>query len=236
MSAKIYIVEDEPLIAETIKTVLLKEGYVVCGVTDNAKEALYDIEEFNPDLILLDITIEGDIDGVSLATKIQQKFKIPFVFLTSLSDPETIDRVKKTNPYGYIIKPFNEAGLRSNIELALHKHQQEYANEITSTNSSFFIKNKGELIKIVKDEVLFIEAFDNYAYLKTKDKKHILSYTLKKVQEKLNDHRFLRIHRSYVINTHKIDSLVDNYVIIQNHKLPVGKSYKEELMNTIALL
>jgi len=236
MGIKIYIVEDEPLIAETIKTALVKEGYEVCGMTDNAKEALYDIDDCKPDIVLLDITIEGDIDGVSLAGKIQQKFKIPYIFLTSLSDPETIDRVKKTNPYGYIIKPFNEAALRSNIELALHKHQQENSSEITSTSSSFFIKNKGELIKITKDDILYIEAFDNYAYICTKTDKFILSYTLKKVHEKINDSRFLRVHRSYVINIQKIDSLIDHYVILNGHKIPVGKSFKEELMNTIALL
>jgi len=236
MAIKIYIVEDEPLIAETIKTALEKEGYDVCGMTDNAKEALYDIDDCKPDLVLLDITIEGDIDGVTLASKIQQKFKIPYIFLTSLSDPETIERVKKTNPYGYIIKPFNEAGLRSNIEIALHKFQQENKSEITSTTSSFFIKNKGELIKITKDEVLLIEAFDNYAYIVTTNDKYMVSYTLKKVQEKINDARFLRIHRSYVINTQKIDSLFEGYVIMQNHKISIGKSYKEQLMKEISLL
>ena len=154
MSAKIYIVEDEPLIAETIKTVLLKEGYVVCGITDNAKEALYDIGECKPDLILLDITIEGAIDGVSLASKIQQKFKIPFIFLTSLSDPETISRVKETNPSGYIIKPFNEGGLRSNIELALHKHQQENVSDLTTYNTSFFIKNNNVIP--IKNQIIHL--------------------------------------------------------------------------------
>jgi len=197
---------------------------------------LYDIDDCKPDLVLLDITIEGDIDGVTLASKIQQKFKIPYIFLTSLSDPETIERVKKTNPYGYIIKPFNEAGLRSNIEIALHKFQQENKSEITSSTSSFFIKNKGELIKITKDEVLLIEAFDNYAYIVTTNDKYMVSYTLKKVQEKINDARFLRIHRSYVINTQKIDSLFEGYVIMQNHKISIGKSYKEQLMKEISLL
>ncbi len=236
MSTKVYLVEDEPLIAETIKTALINDGYTVCGITDNAKEALYDIEEYKPDLILLDITIEGTIDGVSLAEKIQQKFNIPYIFLTSLSDPETIARVKKTNPYGYIIKPFNEAGLRSNIELALHKHQQENLSDLTTYNTSFFIKNKGELIKIVKEEILYVEAFDNYAYIITEHAKHIISYTLKKVQEKINDANFIRVHRSYVINVNKIEALIDNYVVINGQNIPVGKSYKEQLMSKISLL
>lgn len=235
MGKKIYIVEDEPIIADTIAHALEKEGYCVCGIADNAKEALYDIDDLKPDLVLLDINIVGAISGIELAEKINEKFKIPFIFLTSLTDENTINKVKKTNPSGFISKPFNEAGLRSNIEIALFKNKEE-KEEKKLIENSFFIKNKGELIKVNKTDIYYVEAYDNYAKLICCNGEYLLSFTLKSVTEKLNDKNFIRIHRSYLINVNKIDSLFDGYVFIANKKLPIGKSYKEQLMNSISLL
>ena len=235
MSRKIYIVEDEPLIADSIAHALEKEGYVVCGIADNAKEALYDIDELKPDLILLDINIIGNITGVELAKKINAKFKIPFIYLTSLTDEDTINKVKETNPSGFLSKPFNEAGLRSNIEIALFKFKQQ-KEEKKLIENSFFVKKKGELIKVNKSDINYIEAFDNYSKLICCKNEYLVSFTLKKVEEKLNDKNFIRIHRSYLININKIDSLYDGYVFINNKKLSIGKSYKEQLMNSISLL
>ncbi len=235
MTKRIYIVEDEPLIADSIAHALEKEGYEVCGIADNAKEALYDIDDLQPDLILLDINLVGSITGVKLAEKINTKFKIPFIFLTSLSDENTINQVKKTNPSGFISKPFNETGLKSNIEIALFKFNQE-KEEKKLIQNSFFIKNKGELIKINKTEINYIEAYDNYSKLICEKKEFLLSFTLKNVTEKLNDKRFVRVHRSYLINSNKIQSLFDGYVFIANKKIPIGKSYKENLMKHISLL
>ncbi len=235
MTKKIYIVEDEPLIADTIALALSKEGYDVCGIADNAKEALYDIDDLKPDLILLDININGDIDGVELAEKINTKFNIPFIYLTSLTNEKTIDSVKKTNPSGFLCKPFNEAGLRSNIEIALFKYEQK-KEEKKLIENSFFVKNKGELIKVKKEDINYVEAYDNYAKLICCKNEFLLSFTLKKVEEKLNDKNFIRIHRSYLININKIDSLYDGYVFIDHKKLPIGKSYKDQLMNSISLL
>ncbi len=235
MTKRIYIVEDEPLIADSIAHALEKEGYEVCGIADNAKEALYDIDELQPDLILLDINLIGSITGIELAEKINTKFKIPFIFLTSLSDENTINQVKKTNPSGFISKPFNETGLRSNIEIALFKFNQK-KEEKKLVQNSFFIKNKGELIKINKTDINYIKAYDNYSKLICEKKEFLLSFTLKNVTEKLNDKRFVRVHRSYLINSNKIDSLFDGYVFIANKKIPIGKSYKEDLMKYISLL
>ena len=116
MSTKIYIIEDEPLIAETIKTALEKEGYTIIGMTDNGKEALFDIEELQPDLILVDITLDGKMDGIEMVEHLKKKSEVPFIFLTSHSDDNTLERVKQTDPAGFIVKPFNEKTLKSNIE------------------------------------------------------------------------------------------------------------------------
>lgn len=235
MPVKIYIVEDEPLIADTIALALTKEHYDVVGIADNAKEALFDIEEYKPDLILIDINIKGNINGIELAERINDKWRLPFIFLTSQSDKSTIDQVKKTHPAGFIIKPFNEAGLKSNIEIALFKHQQSKI-ETPNDNTAVYIKNQGELTKIEKKDILYIEAFDNYSKIFTYDKDFLLSFTLKDVLIKLNHPSFIRIHRSYVINVNKITSLYEGYALIEAKQIPIGRKYKDDLMQYISLL
>lgn len=237
MSTKIYIIEDEPLIAETIKTALEKVGYTIVGMTDNGKEALFDIEQLYPDLILVDITLEGKMDGIEMVEHLKKKIDVPFIFLTSHSDDNTLERVKQTNPAGFIVKPFNEKTLKSNIELALYKNKIQQQS-ITSNEeiNSFFVKNKGELIKIELDDIMYLEAFDNYCNLYTSSQKHLISHTLKSVEEKLPSHKFIRVHRSFVINVSKIKSLQDGYIFIKKNKIPMSASNKEVLMKHINLL
>ena len=237
MNTKIYIVEDEPLIAETIKTALEKEGYTILGMTDNAKEALFDIQEMQPDLVLLDITLDGAMDGIEMITHLKKKKEIPFIYLTSHSDDITLERAKQTEPSGYIVKPFNEKNLKSNIELALYKYKVQKQTISTNENfNSFFLKNKGEIIKIELDDILYLEAFDNYCNLYTSTAKHLISHTLKSVEEKLPSQKFLRVHRSFVVNVEKIKSIQEGYLFIEKNKIPISTSNKDELMKNIHLL
>lgn len=237
MKTKIYILEDEPLIAETIKTSLEKEGYEICGMADNVKEAAFDVETLQPDLILVDITLDGELNGIDFVNHLKKKTDIPFIFLTSLSDNATLEKVKATEPFGYIVKPFNEKTLKTNIELALHKyHLQKPSVSVTEENDSFFIKNKGELIRIELNQILYLEAYDNYCYLITSQNKTLISHTLKSVEEKLPSQKFLRVHRSFVAQVSQISSLQEGFLFIGKHKIPVGKSYRDELMKNITLL
>ncbi len=233
----IYIVEDEPLIVETIKTILEEGGYTICGESDNAKEAIFDIETKKPDLILADIMIDGELDGIEMMQHLNKKISTPFIFLTSLSDPETLKRVKSCDPAGFIVKPFNENTILANIELAIHKHQAK-APSISSDllSESFFIKNRGELFKINQNDILFLEAEGNYCMLYTSDKKHLLSHSLKHTHEKLPVSKFLKVHRSFVINFAKIDSLHEGYIFIEGHKIPVSRSSRDTLMELLNLL
>lgn len=234
----IYIVEDEPIIARTIKKVLEDEGYSICGIASTGKEALYDIDELQPDLVLLDITLKGSVDGITVAQKLQQKTSIPYVFLTSLTDSETTERVKLTKPAGFISKPFTVASLRNNIEIALFKIAEEPKNEIETTvdDDALFIKNKNEFIKLNKAEILYFEASDFYCYAHTLNRKVLISRTLKYVTAHISDACFLRVHRSYIINIKKIDAMYDGYLTINKKTIPVSKSNKDKLLNSLSLL
>ena len=127
MSARIIIVEDEVIIAAEIQSILEAQGYKVIGKSRSGDKALDLFANGNPDLALLDITIKGSLNGIDLARIIREKYDFPYIFLTSHSDVQTLNQVKETLPYGYILKPFTDNDLRTAIELALFKYQSEQA-------------------------------------------------------------------------------------------------------------
>jgi len=229
---RILIVEDEPIIAADVEMTLEDLGYEVVGIKDNATDALETIKKAKPDLVLLDINLEGDIDGVMLAQDINKSFNIPFIYLTSNADSLTINRVKRTQPAGFIIKPFSEKDLQSNIEIALFSKSQKKEDP----KNEFFIRDGSSLIKVNFDDLLFLKADDTYTRLVTIDKNFILSLNLKKVSEKLPTAYFIRIHRSYIINIRFIDRIKEGRVYIDKHKLPIGRSYQDALFSRISKL
>ena len=122
---KVLVVEDENIIALNIKSKLKKLGYSVPSIASSGEEAIKKADITFPDLILMDIMLKGDMDGVEAAEQIRDKFDIPIIYLTAFSDDKILERAKLTEPYGYILKPFKENDLRTSIEIALHKHSME---------------------------------------------------------------------------------------------------------------
>jgi len=125
LKTRIMVVEDEEIVAEDIGRSLLDLGYAVTSKVSSGKEAIRMAQETKPDLILMDIVIKGDIDGIETAKQIKTLFDIPVVYLTAFSDEKTLERAKITAPFGYIIKPFRERELHISIEMALFKHSIE---------------------------------------------------------------------------------------------------------------
>ena len=122
---KIVIVEDEGLIAADLQGRLEREGYQVPGIAATAGEALHLVRAESPDLVLMDIRLAGELDGIQVADKVRQEFDIPVVYLTAYEDPETLQRASQTQAFGYIKKPIASASLRGSIEMAISKHRQE---------------------------------------------------------------------------------------------------------------
>lgn len=129
---KILIVEDEVLIAKHIEDALNDNGFIPVGIAHDGDTALEFVHNRTPDFIILDINIDGDKDGIDLAHIIRDKYDIPYMFLTALSDMNTLDRAKKTNPCGYIVKPFKTKDLISNITIGLYNYEfQKSDNKLT---------------------------------------------------------------------------------------------------------
>ncbi|MCK4695526.1 MAG: response regulator, partial [Candidatus Cloacimonetes bacterium] len=122
---KILIVEDEPIIAKDIQRALIRDGYDVPNPVRSGNEALKMAKELNPDLVLVDIKLEGNLNGTEITDIIQNKLKIPVIYLTAYADKKTISDAKITGPFGYLIKPFDDRELHATIEMALYKSKME---------------------------------------------------------------------------------------------------------------
>jgi len=123
--ARILVVEDENIVSKDIENRLKSLGYAVSAVASSGEEAINKAEETQPDLVLMDIMLKGDMDGVECAEQIRDRFNIPVVYLTAYADDKTLQRAKITGPYGYILKPFEERELHTTLEMALYKHKME---------------------------------------------------------------------------------------------------------------
>ncbi len=121
----ILIVEDESIIAEDMSDSLISLGYRVTDIVYSGEEAILSVAESRPDLVLMDVNLQGEIDGITAAEEIRSRFQVPVVYLTAYADENTLRRVNATKPFGYIVKPFEEKNLHTTIQLALHRHQYD---------------------------------------------------------------------------------------------------------------
>ncbi|HIJ60851.1 MAG TPA: response regulator [Nitrospirae bacterium] len=137
----ILIVEDEIITARDIESKLQKIGYDVCEIAASGEEAIKFAEEYSPDLILMDIQLEGQMDGIEATDKISRKYDIPIVYLTAQTDLITLHRAKITEPQGYIVKPFTQRDLLITIGMALYKHKMEMKLKVLMKMLRIFLED-----------------------------------------------------------------------------------------------
>jgi DNA-binding LytR/AlgR family response regulator len=239
---KLFIVEDEPIITAYLEQCLSVAGFEVVGKADSFDSAKKNLMNCKPELLLLDINLGAGPDGVDLAHFINQQLDKPFLFVTSNTDAQTLDRVKLTNPAGFIMKPFRKEDLIAQIELAWHAYQVRKGNTgVNFTNSVlantyFFIKDKQKLVKLTYSDVSYAEACDNYSILYTKESKFIISYSLKHVEAKLPLKDFLRVHRSFMVNIAQISQINHKSLVLMDGKeIPVSEAHRAELLKRVNL-
>lgn len=238
---KVLLVEDDWIIAKEISLSLNDLGFEVQGVFDSGEDLLKKLPELTPDIILLDIGLSGELSGIDTARQIKQQSKTPFIFLTALADASTIDKAKLTEPYAYLVKPVKPETLYSTIEITLHNAAQRKdptppLKEGLTIEDSIFVKTRNRLEKMLLKDILWVEASDIYALVCTAAGKYLLNTSLKAVEEKFPASCFIRVHRSYIVNLHKIDAIEEDDLIIAGHRIPVGKTYKEKLMGKLSFL
>ncbi len=230
---RIVSVEDDPIYAETIQMIVEQAGYELVGQYSNGEEALLAIKAIKPDLLLLDIHVEGALTGIEIAERVSHETSV--IFITSLREREIFERAKSTRPVAFILKPFDSLMLQNTIDLAISQFAGETKNVLSERDvivkDSFFIKEKNSLVKVPIHSINYIEAEDKYCTLCTSDKKFVVRISLNELLTKLPDH-FVRTHRSVVVDAAKINQLnLDRQELqLGNVVLPIGSTFKESLI------
>lgn len=236
---KILVVEDEIIIADHICDTLDDLGYEALEPVMNYTEAIEAIETEQPDLAILDIQLSGRKTGVDIAEKIRKNYDFPFIFLTSNSDPLTVSQAKKVMPPAYLVKPFTKDELYTSIEIALYNYSKrvgEVDEEELIIKDAFFIKEKNIFIKLKFEDILFIKSEHVYAEIQlVNNQKHLIRGNLNKIITKLNK-KFVRVHRSYIVNLDYLQKIDQNNISVLNVNIPIGKKYKDDLLQKINLL
>lgn len=151
-TAKILIVEDESIIALDIQNSLMSAGYDVVAIANCATEALESVAYFKPNLVLMDIRLRGEMDGVETANEIRQNFHLPVIYLTAHADENTLDRAKNTEPFGYLLKPFEDRDLITTVEIALSRHATESAIQSALDKEKEIHELKSRFVAVVSHE------------------------------------------------------------------------------------
>ncbi|MCL6259407.1 response regulator [Aquiflexum sp. TKW24L] len=232
---RILIVEDDMIIAANIGLQLSNLGYEVTGLESRGEDAVHHAIENNPDIILMDIQLKGKINGIEAAKAIKKLIDIPVIYLTANVDDATFSNAKETHPFAFISKPFNKLDLERTIALVedkiKEKHQDILSNDtlVEYQEDRIFIRNQNKFIKVLLDEILYIEAERNYCNIFLSNLTYLIVSPLSKLCEKMDQRNFVRIHRSYVVNFSKLDAVSDSHVEIQGKLIPIGKQFKEDL-------
>lgn len=247
---RILAIEDNQLHASRIEFILDELGYELISIAKNANEALRVFRATIPDLVLMDIDLSDNRDGIEVAESINKINPVPIIFTTAFTDKETFDRAKTTEPYAYMIKPVEKSALQASIELAVFRFSKDYIKETMEESGfsgwtdnmlatdCFFVKTVSCLEKVKYENVLWISvASDRYCEIITADKSYKIRASLKNLIEKLPP-QFLRIHRTHIANIEKVDRINEQEMTltIADHTIPMAQASKQMIIQKFTVL
>lgn len=247
----VLVVEDESIVSKDIQHSLKKLGYNVVGASATAERAIEMAKTENPDVVLMDIMLKGELNGIEAAEEIRKSCAVPVIFLTAYADESTLSKAKITEPYGYILKPFKEIDLHTTIEMAIYKHGKEQEivkqrdllfslveNREANQKGYVFVKSNSKLVKLKNEDIYYIEALKDYVVIHTQDARYTIHSTMKDMDQKLGHDEFVRVHRSYIVRLDKISTIEYPNLTLENIDkiVPIGGSYRDDLNKRIKLV
>ena len=244
---KIGIVEDDLIIALALSEMLTSCGYFVTSIARRYTEAIALLEDEHPDLLLIDVKINGTLDGIEVAKTINEQFRIPFIFLTANSDFGTINRAKDVKPSAFLSKPVTKQQLFAAIEIAAATHNAAHTTQQTipvkdklakpGMAEALFLKEGASFRKVLLNEILLAETEENYVRLRLISKRTMLvRMTLTDFFAQLPEHQFTRIHRCYIASlAHVAQATVEEITLDDGTTVPLSRSYREAVMQQLGI-
>ena len=249
MAHRILIVEDELVVSKYIEACLKNIGYEVADIITSGEDAVAKVDSIMPDLILMDIRLNGKMTGTEAAVKIKENLDVPVVFLTAYADDKNIEMAKASEPYGYLVKPFYEKELHTTIEMALHKHEKVrmlkkerdlYYSGTVSKNASdsIYVRTNSRLKRIKFDEFCYVEALRDYITISTTTENYTARINMKEITRFLPEKDFVRIHKSFIVRMDKIFSIKYVSLVVEGSmkEIPVGNFYRKDLYARLNML
>lgn len=212
LSPKILIVEDEILIADYLKELLQQEHFTAIKLAHDKDEALALMQSFLPDIILIDINLHGENTGIELVK--QKNDNASVIYLTGQSDAGLMIRAFETNPDAYLTKPIKKVDLIATIRLQIHKQKQDVIT----------VRDGYKMVKVNLNDVLFVKSHNNYIDIQLAHKKLTVRQTLEAFINDIQSDLFLRVHRSYIVNTAKITTKKTGFILINQFEIPFSRN------------
>jgi DNA-binding LytR/AlgR family response regulator len=214
----ILVVEDDFLNRRLTKKVLQENGYQVLEAK-NADEALAILDKELVDLAILDINLgDGEMDGISLGKLIQNKQKVPFIYLTAYENAKVISEAVATSPYSYLTKPFKNSDLVASVELAIIKSIKE-----DKPKPTILVKDGEYKVALPIEDINYITSEGNYLVFNTDKKTYKYRSTIEQILKVLPSVSFVQIHRAYIVNKNKVEKFSTKSVVVGNEEIPLSK-------------
>lgn len=228
----ILIVEDNVIIADDLQQIIEGFGYNVLGNVISYEKAVDFLLNNKIDLVLIDINLATEKTGIDLAKYINLNFKIPFIYLTSNIDEQTINDASKTIPAAYLVKPFDADTIYTSIEVAVNSFFNRKVDDV-NLKGFIYVKKNNLYHKVKIEDIYYIKSDNIYIEVFVKnDQKFLIRNTLKEFIKKLPS-SFFKCNKSYIINSNEINSFSMNYVFINNTQISVSKEFKPYLKSLL---
>jgi len=222
----IIIIEDELLIAEMLKDMLIDLGYTVAAIAKNYESAIANFTNNNAiNFAILDINLRDEKTGLDIAQYINDNINIPFIFLTSYSYMPTFREAKLLNPEAYLIKPFTKTDLFINLEIVAARKPQSNVTGIIETQKLNTLVNHSD--------IFWLKESKENVEIKTANKTYLVSNTLDNILSELNDEAFLRVHPHHAVNINHAETVNEQNVFVEGEKIPLSKKFKDDFKKRI---
>ncbi len=247
-SIKILIVENELLIAEDLSMKLNEAGYEVTGIVTTGSAAIEAVKQQEPDVLIMDIILDGKMDGIEAVVQIKKNRSIPVIYLTDVNSEDIVDRASATCPAAYLTKPFNERQIGASIRQALYNNSeglQADAGDIKTQGQDPVLLNDMLLIrqsnnhykKISPSDISFLEANGQYSYIHlVNGDKFTYSVSMNHIHEKIGLPTLVRVSRSHVVNLEKVTEVKGNLLVLGKVEIMIGETFKETVIKRLPFL
>ncbi|OJJ17983.1 hypothetical protein BKI52_29450 [marine bacterium AO1-C] len=229
---KVLIVEDDAIYASALGAMMEEMNFQVSGTTGDSSEVLRLIKATRPDLVLMDICIGGNQDGVELAEQIEDK--LPVIFITSMQEDATFERAKKTQPFAYVTKPVDRLALQRAIQLVEYQQSQNKASK-WADEDALYIKTGYQIQKVMISSVYYVQVNQKHITLGLQDKQIDAKIAFKDINERLVSKNFIKVHQSFIINMQKIENvdLDHNLIQVGTYEIPISRRNKKKLLTAL---